>query len=297
MNKPARRRSSYKNIEDQQQQTNASSSTSNSSNSNNGNVMDGAHRKIELQSPEDLTFLINNVRRAAEEHINAAFPPVDGQDDAAAGEDELRVRIERLVTDYISQTFTLAAPNLSINGFDLDAKTFPAVYLGSPATSSSGRNLRRRGGDSQPQEEVQYEAFDARRRARVEELAREEEDLMREIAALKRRVPAAAAKTYADGFWEGVRVDEEALAKALEAAAAAAAALPGGQDQEEDEEDRKNGSKTILDGIGPLERQAGVEASYEGVVETLGRLKREMPATVAKMERARVAGEYVVTER
>ncbi|KAJ0117254.1 uncharacterized protein J7T55_003664 [Diaporthe amygdali] len=303
MNKPARRRSSYKNIEDQeqqqQQQTNASSSTNNSSNSNNGNVMDGAHRKIELQSPEDLTFLINNVRRAAEEHINAAFPPVDGQDDAAAGEDELRVRIERLVTDYISQTFTLAAPNLSINGFDLDAKTFPAVYLGSPATSSSsGRNLRRRGGDTQPQEEVQYEAFDARRRARVEELAREEEDLMREIAALKRCVPAAAAKTYADGFWEGVRVDEEALAKALDAAAAAAAAaLPGGQYQEEDGEDRKNGSKTILDGIGPLERQAGVEASYEGVVETLGRLKREMPATVAKMERARVAGEYVVTER
>jgi len=29
----------------------------------------------------------------------------------------------------------------------------------------------------------------------------------------------------------------------------------------------------------------------------LGRLKGDMPATVAKMERARVAGEYVVTER
>lgn len=112
MNKPARRRSSYKNIEDQQQQpqTDAippSSATNNSSdNKNNGNAMDGAHRKIELQSPEDLTFLINNVRRAAEEHVNAAFPPVDdGQDDAAAGGDELRVRIEKLVADvcYSSQ--------------------------------------------------------------------------------------------------------------------------------------------------------------------------------------------------
>lgn len=104
MNKPARRRSSYKNIEDQQQsQTDAipsSSATNSSDNKNNGNAMDGVHRKIELQSPEDLTFLINNVRRAAEEHINAAFPPVDdGQDDAAAGGDELRVRIEKLVAD------------------------------------------------------------------------------------------------------------------------------------------------------------------------------------------------------
>lgn len=102
MNRPARRRSSYKNIEDQQSQTNAtpSSSATNTDSKNNGNAMDGAHRKIELQSPEDLTFLINNVRRAAEAHINAAFPPVDdGQDDATAGGDELRVRIEKLVAD------------------------------------------------------------------------------------------------------------------------------------------------------------------------------------------------------
>lgn len=102
MNRPARRRSSYKNIEDQQSQhsqadAKPSSSATNTNSKNNGNAMDGAHRKIELQSPEDLTFLINNVRRAAEAHVNAAFPPVDdGQDD---GGDELRVRIEKLVAD------------------------------------------------------------------------------------------------------------------------------------------------------------------------------------------------------
>lgn len=350
MNRPARRRSSYKNIEDQSSQQQSptdatpSSSATNTNSQNNGNAMDGAHRKIELQSPEDLTFLINNVRRAAEEHINAAFPPVDGQDDAAAGDDELRVRIEKLVADvcyfpihiippspadhkedsggqrrltgasqpqYISQAFTLAAPNLSINGFDLDARTFPAVYLDPPSTTtspSSTHNLRRRrGGEkAEPAEVVQYEAFDARRRARVEELAREEEDLMREIAALKRRVPAAAAKGFTEGFWEGVRADEEALARAREVAAAAVVGGGGpggdedGQDDEKGEEEdvgKSSKAKAMLDGIGPLERQADVEAGYGGVVETLGRLKREMPATVAKMERARVAGEYVVTER
>ena len=52
------------------------------------------HRKIELQSPEDFTYLINNVRRAAADSINEAFPPVEGHEDQ---EDELRVRIEQLV--------------------------------------------------------------------------------------------------------------------------------------------------------------------------------------------------------
>lgn len=205
---------------------------------------------------------------------------------------------------YISQTFTLAAPNLSINGFDLDPKTFPAVYLDLPSNSpASSHNLRRRGrsANTEPEEIVQYEAFDARRRARVEELAREEEDLMREIAALKRRVPGAAAKGFAEGFWEGVRADEEALERAREGAVAAAAAA-GDEQEDKDEgeegaEDETKKSKAMLGGIGPLERQADVEASYGGVVETLGRMRREMPATVAKMERARVAGEYVVTER
>lgn len=46
-----------------------------------------------------------------------------------------------------------------------------------------------------------------------------------------------------------------------------------------------------------LERQDEVEGSYDDAVRVLARLKREMPSIVAKMERARNAGEYVVTER
>lgn len=60
--------------------------------------MDGANRKIELQSPEDLTYLINNVRRGAAEHICAAFPPVEDDQE----EDELRVRIEKIVDEVRS---------------------------------------------------------------------------------------------------------------------------------------------------------------------------------------------------
>lgn len=87
MNRPARRRSSYKKISgDQPPQPSTTTATT---------IMDGVNRKIELQSPEDLTYLINNARRGAAEHINAAFPPVEDDQD----EDELRVRIEKIVEE------------------------------------------------------------------------------------------------------------------------------------------------------------------------------------------------------
>jgi hypothetical protein len=53
------------------------------------------HRKIELQSPEDLAYLIANVRRAATERLHEAFPPVEG----TVGTDELRLKIEQLVDE------------------------------------------------------------------------------------------------------------------------------------------------------------------------------------------------------
>ena len=57
---------------------------------------DSAHqRKIELQSVDDLAYLVANVRRAAAAHLAAACPPVEG----AQEEDELRTQIEALVDE------------------------------------------------------------------------------------------------------------------------------------------------------------------------------------------------------
>ncbi|KAI8176685.1 Kinetochore protein mis14 [Colletotrichum sp. SAR 10_65] len=46
-----------------------------------------------------------------------------------------------------------------------------------------------------------------------------------------------------------------------------------------------------------VERQGETKAAFMGAVERVGKLKKDMPATVAKMERTRVADEYTVTER
>lgn len=72
-----------------------------------------AHRKIELQTPDDLSYLIANVRRAARERIDEAFPPVNRDD---GGDDELRVRIEALVEEV--------RPRLSFQ--TLSARTKPS---------------------------------------------------------------------------------------------------------------------------------------------------------------------------
>lgn len=120
-----------------------------------------------------------------------------------------------------------------------------------------------------------YEPFDTRKRQRVADLITQEEKLLEDVAALKRSVPGAAAAAQAEVLKSGLKRDDELL------------------------EARRTlvtqGVEVEL-GVGELERQGGVEDGFRRAVDGLGRLKRDMPAVVAKMERARVAGEYVVTQ-
>ncbi|KAK1251583.1 hypothetical protein MKX07_007062 [Trichoderma sp. CBMAI-0711] len=222
-------------------------------------VVAQVQRKIELQSPEDLAYLITNVRNAAVEHLNEAFPPVDG-----AEEDELRIQIEVLVNEYINKTFSLAAPNLTINGLPVPPTAIVAAAAAMPP-------------------DTVYEPFDTRKRRQVADLITQEEKLLEDVAALKRSVPAKVAAEHAERVRAAMRQDEddlrERVARDAAAAEASAAAAGGG----------------LLPGVSRLQRQEGVEDGFKSAVQGLGRLKRDMPAVVAKMERARVAGEYVVT--
>lgn len=96
------------------------------------------------------------------------------------------------------------------------------------------------------------------------------------MAALKRSVPAGVAAQHAETLREALRRDDEGMEARRTAVA--------------------NETTGVGLGVVPLERQGDVEDGFRRAVEGLGRLKREMPAVVAKMERARVAGEYVVTQ-
>ncbi|KAK4166581.1 hypothetical protein QBC43DRAFT_257077 [Cladorrhinum sp. PSN259] len=232
-----------------------------------------AQRRIELQSPEDLTYLINNVRKAALDSINAAFPPVElgeGEDAAVPEEDELRNHIEKLVNEYITQTFNLALPSLTVNGLPL--ASLPSNSASTNPNSPSARNNKP---PSEP--EIQYTPFDPRKRDKIEQLVSQEEDLLRSIATLKRRVPSSVASTYLNGTNAAISQDEEFIEGLI---------------AKIKEEGQENGKK-VLEGMGPLERQEDVEENLKRGVEGLGRLKKNMPSVVAKMERARGAGGYV----
>ncbi|KAI1015999.1 hypothetical protein LB504_009025 [Fusarium proliferatum] len=212
-------------------------------------VVAQVQRKIELQAPEDLSYLIANVRRAAAERLNEAFPVVEGND----GEDELRNQIEKL---YIDKTFSLASPNLSINGLPVSPDSFLS--------------------ESNVEPDTIYEPFDTRKRRRVADLITQEEKLLEDVAALKRSVPATTAEAQAEQLRDGLKRDDDMLEARKQQIIAEAAEVDLN--------------------VQPLERQDGVEKGFRRAVEGLGRLKRDMPAVVAKMERARVAGEYVVTQ-
>ena len=62
--------------------------------------MDSHHRKIDLQSPSDLTYLLNNIKTAARQKIDLAIPPSA----APEGEDTYRSKVDELVQEVTSSS-------------------------------------------------------------------------------------------------------------------------------------------------------------------------------------------------
>jgi len=225
--------------------------------------MADVHRRIELQEQDDLRYLINNVRRAANEKIDLALPPIEG-------EDALRRHVEELVHEYVSTTFQTASFNLSINGH------YPSNNLLSSLISTTNASSNSSTGTTE-----EYEPLNDKLRSRAIDLTGQEEDLLMEIAALRREAPVKAAEMWRQRY----KVDEEVLRTVGDG--------PG----REVKEGGATGQEEVGLSVGKLERQEEIEKTWERGVEGLGRLKMEMPGTAAKMERAKRAGEYVLAER
>ena len=68
--------------------------------------MDAHHRKIDLQSPSDLTYLFNNIKSAARQKIDLAIPPAA----APEGEDAYKSKVEELVQEVV-----LCLPQCAVN--------------------------------------------------------------------------------------------------------------------------------------------------------------------------------------
>ncbi|KAL8854062.1 MAG: hypothetical protein Q9221_001185 [Calogaya cf. arnoldii] len=215
--------------------------------------MDPHHRKIDLQSPADLTYLHTNIKTSARQKLDLAIPvsatPTNEPNDS------FRPQVQQLIQDYISRTLTLALPSLAINGLDAE----PSMLVSDDGTNEN------------VEDDSNYEPYDPRLAERLRTLYRQLEWEHTRVAELRREAPGAAARAYVERL--------EAL-KELERAR-----------EREVEVEMEGVREAGLGNIG-LERGEDVEKTWgrglEGLVE-LGRVTD----VVARMERAKKAAEVV----
>ncbi|KAJ5294047.1 hypothetical protein N7508_008868 [Penicillium antarcticum] len=135
------------------------------------------HRKVELQSPADFTYLYANTIALARRKLDLNLPPSAIDNETP---DPMRERVRELVDDYINKTFETASSSISINGLDSTSEQFPF-----PAALTT------------PMETIEYEAYDTELASRVTALYAQLESLTTGIAQQRRDAPRRAAKEYA----------------------------------------------------------------------------------------------------
>ncbi|PYI07468.1 Mis14-domain-containing protein [Aspergillus sclerotiicarbonarius CBS 121057] len=146
------------------------------------------HRKIELQSAADFTYLYANTVALSRQKLDLHLPPSTNPND---GPDPMRERVRELVDEYITRTFTTASSSISINGLDSTSPEFPFP-----------------GAFTAPTEQVEYEAYDGKLAARVTSLYAQLESLTTTVAQLRRDAPGRAAKAYAEQLRTAIQEDE-----------------------------------------------------------------------------------------
>ncbi|KAL4873382.1 hypothetical protein BDV12DRAFT_159885 [Aspergillus spectabilis] len=146
------------------------------------------HRKIELQSPLDFTYLHGNAVALSRQKLDLHLPPSATQSDEP---DPMRERVRELVDDFITRTFTTATPSVTINGLDDTSPEFPFP-----------------GSFTNPTETVEYEPFDGKLAARVTSLYTQLESLTTAVAQLRRDAPRRAARGYAEELRRAIEEED-----------------------------------------------------------------------------------------
>ncbi|KIX00746.1 uncharacterized protein Z518_09811 [Rhinocladiella mackenziei CBS 650.93] len=185
------------------------------------------HRKIELQSPHDLTYLQSNLVACAREKLDLHFPrsatqrrstnqaqpatviPLGGvnpaaniedaarkqegvqqhlEEEAEEEEDPLLTRVRQLVDTFITRTWAGAAQNITVNGLEV---THVPELTTAPETAKSKEPQQEREGI-----DFAYEAYDSRLQAKVTGLYGELEALTAQVSRLRRTAPRQGADEF-----------------------------------------------------------------------------------------------------
>lgn len=258
------------------------------------------HRKIELQSHADLTYLQRNLARAAREKLDLHFPPQhsankpaevitlggapleassreENKDNEEDDEDPLRKNVRLLVDQFLWDTYKSATQNISVNG--IDATFLPHTRMPNCSEPDPSEEVV----EVKPGEELEgvhftYGAFDSRAAKQLQNLHAELETLTAQVSKLRREAPRASADVYAAELQAALGADEEnweADRKKLDEQAHEGLEFEGLQgDWNEDVRDVYEHGINQLALLSGLVQSAERNANTTSITETVGKVQR-----------------------
>ena len=203
---------------------------------------DTHHRKIELQSLQDLTYLQSNLIASARQQLDLHFPlsaaqqqfkrpqpatvisldglrPISQQQQPAPPiaeaaeqqqEDPMRASVRSFVDAYLERIYGTAYPSITVNG--LGATTLPPSTLSTlhpapiPLTDAEAALT----GPKEEKEGVDfnYEAHDTRLQKKVADMYAELESLTVQVGQLRRTAPAQGARNIGQLLSESMELED-----------------------------------------------------------------------------------------
>lgn len=219
------------------------------------------HRRIELQSPQDLQYLQSLGTKAAHTRLTTAFPPPTRKSTAAREEqedDELRSRVNQLVDEFLDRTYAGVRINSTANGVILTG-----------AHEGEGEKEER---------EEEFEEFDSKTAEKIRDLERRREKVLLKVASLRREGVTKAADDWKTQ-WESNKDPLE------------------DEDVKMEEGEELTGEPVQLIDMDKMMRWEEMQKTHERGLEGLVGLKSGMAGTVGRLEEARRVGEELEGRR
>lgn len=215
--------------------------------------MQSEHRKIELQSPQDLSYLTSQIRTAARQKLDLHLPA-----QTSDTPDDLRAQTEVLVDAFVAQVLAGLKSNITINGLDVVTQSRGGGFEGGDAMDVDTEG----GVGVEGVEKEEFEAFDDKLRSRLAEQVSKRDKLVASISKHRRETPAAAARRWEEQFEKEAEVLETQRTNSLEQA------------------------NVQEDGLHvDMKREEEVRRNWERAVQGLGSLQKGLPETRARLER------------
>ncbi|KAK9370969.1 kinetochore protein Mis14 like-domain-containing protein [Lipomyces kononenkoae] len=207
------------------------------------------HQKLQLVS-QDVRFLQRMLADNAKAKIDANFPAQLAGD----GQDPLKDQVEEIVKQFVLRTVELSKYSLVVNGIEGADPTLESLMKGAFLDKE--------------EEADKYEPFDLELNEQVRELYAQIDEETVAVTKLRREAPLRARETYKSKL---DRLDEQRAKAQIEHALV------------DDSDFTSNKMEEFLP------HRDDVVSNFETLVATLRDIKKSVPATSSKLDRAEAA--------